>query len=101
MAKFAVGQAVEVAFNPQPVRDPLVREQSEPWTDSKGRRQEAAPGRGEYQTKPDRGKIIGVLSDTTYMVLVDLVRIENRNGDPYPVTSKRKRIIDEAKLIAV
>jgi len=93
MAKFSVGQSVEIAFNP-PTPDPRVPDQVN------GR----FPGRGEYQTKPEKGEVLEVheLEEATqYLVLVNIERIETRTGKPYVVVSKRKRLLSEAKLRAV
>lgn len=90
---FEVGQRVEIKFNPQ-TPDPRVPDQVN------GK----APGKGNYQTEPDFGKIIEVRlteSGTFYDVLVDLVRYDLRDPkNPIPVLSKRRRIIPEEKLIA-
>lgn len=96
MPKFSVGQRVELAFNP-PTPDPRVPGQIGAWTDSKGRRREAAPGRGEYQTKPDFGEIIGEVGESSYLVAVELVAMAGKRK----VKSVRQRVIPEAKLRAV
>jgi hypothetical protein len=103
--KFALGQRVEIVFNPQ-ANDPRVLSQSHPWLDKKGVVQPPAPGRGEYQTKPDCGTVLEVHShqDGTpvYLVLVELSRTEQGyDGKPYEIKSRRRRIVPEAKLRAV
>ena len=94
MAKFAAGQRVEVAFNP--VRPDLrVPDQAN------GK----APGRGEYQTAPDKGEILEVRetgSDVFYLVEVELhARHRSATGADRLVKSLRKRVIHESKLKAV
>jgi hypothetical protein len=99
MSKFAVGQRVEIAFNPQ-TPDPRVPEQSAPWTDQKGRRQPASPGRGDYQTEPNFGEILearDAADGCSYLVAVDLVQMAGKRK----IKSVRQRVIPEAKLRAV
>ena len=91
MAKFDVGQSVQVAFNP-PRPDIRVPDQVN------GK----APGRGDFKNKADRGVISGVLDNDNYLVEVELHSEYDRgDGKKKIVTSHRKRIISEAKLIAV
>lgn len=94
MAKFEVGQRVELAFNP--VRpDPRVPDQVN------GK----FPGTGEYQTKADEGEILEIHDrgeDVAYLVLVDLHRVDNRNPKkPRLITSRRQRLVPEAGLSAL
>ena len=92
MAKFAVGQAVRVGFNP-PRPDLRVADQVN------GK----APDRGEYQTVPNPGVVIEVHereAGVSYLVDVELSITHDRGGKPYVVKSMRKRIVDEAKLEA-
>jgi hypothetical protein len=99
MAKFSVGQRVEIAFNP-PTPDPRVPAQCAPWVDQKGRQQPPAPGRGQYQTKPDFGEILEAHesdSGCSYLVAVDLVAVHGKRK----VKSVRQRVIPEAKLRAI
>lgn len=103
MAKFSVGQRVEIAFNPQ-TPDPRVPQQSAPWVDYKGRPQPACPGTADYQTKPDRGEILEAIEGEdgcSYMVEVELVQPYERNGRKQVARSFRKRVVPEAKLRAV
>lgn len=96
MAKFAVGQSVLIAFNP-PAPDLRVPDQVN------GK----APGRGDYQTQAERGIVLEVAdapAGVRYLVEVELVR--ESDPDPFTgktrvVTSRRKRVIPEAKLTAV
>jgi hypothetical protein len=85
MAKFAVGQRVEIAFNP-PTPDPRVPDQMN------GR----ARGRGEYQTEPNFGEVLGEMVGG-YLVAVELVQMAGKRK----VKSVRQRVIPEAKLRAV
>jgi hypothetical protein len=90
VASLAVGQSVEIAFNaPRP--DLRVPDQAN------GR----YPGRGEYQTRPDRGVILGALEGGAYLVEVELSREFERNGRKQVAKSYRKRIVPESKLTAV
>lgn len=92
-AKFTVGQRVELAFNP-PRPDLSVPSQANG----------IAPGRGEYQTRPDYGTIIEAIEADgghRYLVDVELAVEHTRNGQPFTVTSVRKRVVDEGKLRAV
>lgn len=101
--KFAVGQRVEVLYNP-PTPDPSVPGQVGPWTDNKGKRRKAAPGEGLYKTKPDPGEILEAReSDNghTYLVAVELSQPYERNGKKHVAKSVRQRVIPEAKLRAV
>jgi hypothetical protein len=106
MAKFSVGQRVEIGFNP-PAIDPRVPGQCGPWVDYKGRQQPAAPGiaSGGYQTKPEYGEVLEAREreggDCTYLVDVELVREYERNGKMQKVRSVRQRVIPEAKLGAI
>jgi hypothetical protein len=89
MAKFSVGQRVEIAFNP-PTPDPRVPDQVN------GK----FPGRGQYQTSPDFGEILEAheLPDgCAYLVAVDLIAVHGKRK----VKSVRQRVIPEAKLRAV
>jgi hypothetical protein len=86
MAKFAVGQRVEIAFNP-PTPDPRVPDQMN------GR----ARGRGEYQTEPNFGEVLGEMAGDSYLVAVELVAMAGKRK----VKSVRQRVIPEAKLRAV
>jgi hypothetical protein len=95
MAKFSVGQRVEISFNP-PTPDPRVPGQSGPWIDHKGKTQPAAPGRGEYKTSPDFGEILADM-DGSYLVAVELTAMAGKRK----VKSVRQRVIPEAKLRAV
>ena len=96
MAKFAVGQAVEIAFNP-PRPDLRVPDQAN------GK----YPGRGDYQTRPNRGVVLEV--HETAQGMVYLVEVElTLESEPHPVTgavrsvtSFRKRHIMESKLSAL
>lgn len=94
MAKFAMGQRVQIAFNP-PTPDPRVPDQVN------GR----YPGRGDYQTKPDTGEIVEVRETETgvfYMVDVELVAEHAQpTGRVVAVKSIAKRVIPEAKLTAI
>jgi hypothetical protein len=85
MAKFAVGQRVEIAFNP-PTPDPRVPDQVN------GR----AAGRGEYKTTPDFGEVLGEMAGG-YLVAVELVQMAGKRK----VKSVRQRVIPEAKLRTV
>jgi ribosomal protein L21E len=85
MAKFSVGQRVEIAFNP-PTPDPRVPNQVN------GK----FPGRGEYKTSPDFGEILADMGDG-YLVAVELVAVHGKRK----VKSVRQRVIPEAKLRAV
>lgn len=90
MAKFSVGQRVELAFNP-PRPDLSVPSQANG----------VAPGRGDYQTRPDYGTIIEAIeaeSGYRYLVDVELAVEHTRNGKPFIVNSVRKRVVDEGKL---
>jgi hypothetical protein len=106
MAKFSVGQRVEIAFNP-PTPDPRVPGQCAPWIDQKGRRHDAEPGiaSGGYQTKPEQGEVLEVREcdggACMYLVDVELVRPYERNGKTQYARSVRQRVIPEAKLRAV
>jgi hypothetical protein len=89
MAKFQVGQRVEIAFNP-PIPDPRVPNQMN------GK----APGRGEYKTTPDFGEILEAQERAdgfSYLVAVELVQMAGKRK----VKSVRQRVIPEAKLRAV
>lgn len=89
MAKFAVGQRVEIAFNP-PTPDPRVPDQMN------GK----AAGRGEYQTVADCGEILETreaADGCAYLVAVELVAMAGKRK----VKSVRQRVIPEAKLRAV
>lgn len=94
VAKFAAGQRVEVAFNP-PRPDLRVPNQANG----------SQPGRGEYQTAPDKGVIVEVretAADVFYLVEVELhARHRSGTGADRIVTSYRKRVIHESKLTAV
>lgn len=93
MAKFSVGQRVEIAFNP-PRPDLSVPNQANG----------VAPGRGDYQTRPERGTVVEAIeaeNGARYVVDVELVVEHTRNGKPYEVRSVRKRVIQEQKLTAV
>ena len=96
MANFAVGQAVEVDFNP-PRPDLRVPNQANG----------VAPGRGDYQTRPDRGVVLEARETPNglhYLVEVELSvesGIDHLSGRPRVVTSRRKRVIHESKLKAV
>lgn len=92
MAKFAVGQRVEIAFNPQ-TPDPRVPNQIN------GK----AAGRGDYQTKPNFGEVIESRENAdgcSYLVAVELVQPCVRNGKKLNVKSVRQRVISESKLKA-
>lgn len=90
MAKFAVGQRVDVLYNP-PAPDPRVPDQVN------GR----ARGRGEYKAKPDPGEILEA-RDTPqgvmYLVAVELSQPYERNGKKGVAKSIRQRVIPESKL---
>ena len=94
---------MEIAFNP-PKPDPRVPGQCAPWIDSKGRRHDAEPGIGVYQTKPETGEILEAREreggECMYLVDVELVREYERNGKMQKVRSIRQRVIPEAKLRA-
>lgn len=103
MPKFSVGQRVEIAFNP-PTPDPRVPQQSQPWTDQKGRLRAAAPGTAQYQTEPEHGEVLEARDSDMgccYLVAVDLSRTFERNGRTQVARSVRQRVIPEAKLRAV
>lgn len=92
MAKFTVGQRVEVAFNP-PRPDLNVPAQANG----------TAPGRGDYQTRPDLGTIVEAIeaeNGCRYLVDVELSVEHTRNGKPHVVKSLRKRVVAEEKLKA-
>lgn len=93
MAKFTVGQRVEIAFNP-PTPDPRVPDQ----VNGKAR------GRGDYQTKPNLGEVLEARESAdgcSYLVAVELVQPFERNGKKQVAKSVRQRVIPEAKLRAV
>jgi len=93
VAKFAVGQRVELAFNP-PRPDLRVPDQASG----------AAPGRGDYQTRPDHGTVIEAIEaegGARYLVDVELSIEHTRNGKPFAVKSHRKRVVQEDKLRAI
>jgi hypothetical protein len=93
MAKFSVGQRVEIAFNP-PTPDPRVPDQVN------GK----APGRGQYQTKPNFGEILEARETAegcSYLVAVELLQPFERNGKKRVAKSVRQNVISEAKLRAV
>jgi len=104
MAKFTVGQSVEIAFNPQ-TPDPRVPQQSQPWRDQKGRLQPACPGTANYPTKPENGEILEVRETegggTFYLVTVLLRQEGERFGRKIVTESVRQRVIPEEKLRAV
>jgi hypothetical protein len=85
MSKFAVGQRVEIAFNPL-TPDPRVPDQVN------GK----AAGRGEYQTAPNFGEVLADMGGN-YLVAVELVQMAGKRK----VKSVRQRVIPEAKLRAV
>lgn len=94
MAKFAIGQRVEIAFNPQ-TPDPRVPDQIN------GR----YAGRGDYQTKANQGEILEV-RDTEggafYLVAVELeAHHVQPTGKTIVVKSQANRVIPEAKLTAI
>jgi len=103
MAKLAVGQRVEIAFNPQ-TPDPRVPQQCGPWIDHKGRQREAAPGIGRYRTTAEHGEILEVIESEegcSYLVAVELSRPYERSGKTRYANSVRQRVIPEAKLRAL
>lgn len=103
MARFAVGQSVAIAFNPQ-TPDPRVPQQSQAWTDTKGRRHPPSPGEGVYDTKPVKGIVLEVHERegaVDYLLEVELEREYERNGRKLMNRSYRKRVVPEAKLMAV
>lgn len=92
VAKFQAGQQVLVGFNP-PRPDLRVPEQANG----------ANPGRGEYQTRPDKGIVLEVQESEAainYLVEVELYNVSQRNGREVKITSHRKRIVPEHKLTA-
>lgn len=93
MSKFAPGQRVEIAFNP-PTPDLRVPNQVNG----------TAPGRGEFQAKPDFGEVLEVHereNGVDYMVAVELSAYSERFGRKVETKSVRRRVIPEAKLRAV
>lgn len=92
-AKFKAGQPVLIGFNP-PRPDVRVPEQVNGTN----------PGRGDYQTRPDKGVVLEVReADETvsYLVEVELYTVSQRNGREVKTVSHRKRIVPEHKLTAV
>lgn len=84
MAKFAVGQRVEIGFNP-PRPDLRVPNQANG----------VSPGRGDFQTKPDQGVILEVREPGPfYLVEVELEAVHGNRV----VKSFRKRVVSEEKL---
>lgn len=91
VAKFAVGQSVEVGFNP-PTPDLRVPLQAN------GK----FPGKGTYQTKPNAGRVLAMHDEEgSYLVEVELKSVAQRNGREVVSTSYRKRVVHESKLKAV